>query len=81
MKYTFYAKDDPGKAIDVYCRMDQLDEIIAKNPDWEQAVTAPAIVSGVYSPKNKPDSCFTDKIKEMKKNLPKRFHKNLTDWR
>ena len=81
MKYTFYAKDEPGKAIDVECKMSELDQLIVDNPDWQLEITCPSIVSGVISAKNKPDHWFTDKIKEMKKGLPKRYHKNLSDWR
>lgn len=81
-KYRFASKDPKDKKIlEVECRISELDKIIEDNPDWQLIPTAPSIVSGVISSKNKPDQWFTDRLKTIQKKLPERMKGNINTWR
>jgi len=48
-----------------------LENHLAENPHLRQALSAPPIVSGVISSRNKPDSGFNDILKTIKKKHPR----------
>lgn len=81
--YYFASKNSKNKRIlKVECSISELEKVEKDNEkDWTLIPSAPAIVSGVISHKNKPDQWFTDKLKEIKKTLPKRYGDRLNTWR
>jgi hypothetical protein len=48
-----------------------LENYLAENPHIRQVLSAPPIVSGVVSSKNKPDSGFRDILKTISKRHPR----------
>lgn len=63
--YNFRNKDT-GEEFTEFMSMSEVDKYLNENPNYEQLVTAPAIVSGVSG--KKPDSSFRDILKDMKRN-------------
>lgn len=49
----------------------ELEKHLAENSHLRQALSAPPIVSGVISSRNKPDSGFNDILKTIKKKHPR----------
>lgn len=81
-RYTFASKNSRNKRIMVVdCLIAELDKVIEDNKNnWVLIPSAPAIVSGVMGKQSKPDPWFRDKLKEIKKKLPKRYKSNINTF-
>jgi|DEB0MinimDraft_3_1074331.scaffolds.fasta_scaffold00138_17 hypothetical protein len=57
-----------GKVEEMFMRISEMEEYLSNHPSKEKLLSAPAIVSGVSSGKNKPDNGFRDVLQRIKKN-------------
>ncbi len=53
---------------DIYMKMSDIDEYLAKNPTKNKIITSASIISGIQSGTNKPDANFRDLLRTIKKN-------------
>ncbi len=53
---------------DVFMKISEVDEYLAKNPAKTKIITSASIISGVQSGTNKPDANFRDILRTIKKN-------------
>lgn len=66
---TYVIKDSKtGKTEEVFMRISELDGYLNTNPAKKLVPSAPSIVSGVSSARNKPDNGFRDILKTIKKH-------------
>ena len=63
--YNFRNKDT-GDVVEVLMRMSELDQYKEDNPNMEQIITAPKIVSGVGSMLSRTDGGWNDMLKRIK---------------
>jgi len=68
--YTFH-NTKTNKYHGDFMTISSMEEYLAQNPHINIVPSAPAIVSGVASGTNKPDSGFRDLLKTIKKNSPR----------
>ena len=62
---------ETGEVTSEFMSWSALEQHLAENTHLRQVISAPPIVSGVVSSKNKPDSGFRDLLKTIKKNNPR----------
>jgi len=62
---------ETGEVTTEFMSWSALEQHLAENPHIRQVLSAPPIVSGVVSSKNKPDQCFRDILRTIKKRHPR----------
>jgi hypothetical protein len=62
---------ETGETSTEFMSWSALETYLAENPHMRQCLSAPPIVAGVVSSKNKPDSGFRDILKTIKKRHPR----------
>lgn len=69
-KYIF-ENTETGEVHGDFMSISAMESYLAENTHIRQVLSAPPIVSGVVSSKNKPDSGFRDILKTIKKRHPR----------